>query len=167
MSRRITSPVSCHSHHLSSLLLCVLLGSATPVRNQLQSEVKFCTGVLVSLQLPTSNFAPGALPRACRKASRSSCIRRSPRRVRFSSPDIISSDRHRWVHCPLFLLISHLPIVTVGSPVLLISAVRPPLITLTPSNVSAAPLRTTSILRRTYIREIPLCCDKSFIMASP
>ena len=94
-------------------------------------------------------------------------IRRSPRRVRFSSPDIISSDRHRWVHCPLVLLISHLPIVTVGSPVFLISAVRPPLITLPPSNVSAAPLRTTSILRRTYIREIPLCRDKTFIMASP
>ena len=27
-------------------------------------------------------------------------IRRSPRRVRFSSPDIISSDRQRWVHSP-------------------------------------------------------------------
>ena len=66
-----------------------------------------------------------------------------------------------------FLRIPHLPIITVGAPVFRISAVRRPLVTLPPSNVSAAPLRTTSILRRTYIREIPLCCDKSFIMASP
>ena len=76
----------------------------------------------------------------------------------------MSSDRHRWAHCPLVLQISHLPIVTVASPVFLLSADRPPLTPCPPSHVSAAPLRATSILTRTYLREIPLCGDKSFIM---
>ena len=114
----------------------------------LRHDKNFCHG--------NGHRAPHGSPRA-RARARLRCIRRSPRRVRFSSPDIMSSDRHRSAHCPLFLQISHLPIVTVRSPVFLLSADRPPLTPCPPSHVSAAPLRTTSILTRTYLREVPLC----------